>query len=89
MADQFGGAFGGYSNITQVISAAAKTAIKTELHKLRDLVQDPAIQSNRTTTPYPNPGPSPDFDKVHPQLARQLRVEHAALDAAIDAAPTS
>lgn len=78
--------FGGYTNVTNVISAAAQTEVLGEVDKLIALIKDPAVEQSAT---YPTPSASPDFDRVHPAFARQLHKELAALKAAIDAAPTA
>lgn len=74
-----GGTFGGYTNVTQVVSAAAQTQILAECDKLLALVKDPELATSSA---------HPDFDLIHPNTARLLRAEIAALKAAIDAAPT-
>jgi len=80
MADSYGPTFGGYSNVTDIVTAAAQTKIITQVNKLKALI--PA--STDTTS-----GDHPDFDQLSPRLADQLRLEIAALVTAIDAAPTS
>lgn len=87
MSDQYGGAFGGYTNVTDVISAAGQTAVIAEVAKLQALIKDPDVDAAAGAARTPSP--SPDFDRIHPALARQLHVELEALKAAIDAAPTA
>ena len=83
--------FGGYVNGAQVVSAAAKTEITTNINRLAALIPlqqnqiaagTPGAITGTTTKP-----PSPDFDLIHPALASQLRTEFAALITAINAAP--
>lgn len=81
--------FGGYADVTEVISANGQAAVIAEIAKLSALIKDPAQEENQALVPYPTPSPSPDFDRIHPALARQLHEELAALIAAIDAAPTA
>lgn len=80
MADIYEGAFGGYSNVTQVVSAGAQTAILAQVAKLKALLPD--ITQNVVAT-------TPDFDRIPPETSVRLRAEVDALSAAIDAAPTS
>ena len=86
MSDKYGRPFGGYTNITQVISAAAKTALDTELDKLYALIPT-AVQlappGSGTKTP------SPDFERIHPDQAQAIRAELDGFKAAYQAAPTS
>lgn len=72
--------FGGYANVTEVVSAAAQTAILAELAKLKALLPDPTAPAVQV---------SPDFNIIPPAAVVQLRAEIDALNAAIDAAPTS
>lgn len=76
--------FGGYVNATEVISAAAQTQILAKIDQFIALIPDPSKKSDLQA-----PTPHSDFDLVHPQTARQYRIELAALKAAIDAAPTA
>lgn len=75
------GPFGAYSNVTEVVSAAAQTDILTEFDKLVALIPDGSAGDQ--------PATSPEFDKIDPDMAVRLHAELAALRAAIDAAPTS
>ncbi len=75
------GPFGGYSNITDVVSAAAQTAILAEIDKLAALIPDGSAGDQ--------PATSPEFDAIRPEYAVKLQTEITALKAAIDAAPTS
>lgn len=72
--------FGGYTAVTEVISAAGQTAVLAQINKLLALIPDPTSSA----TPA-----SPDFNVIDPRLATQLRLEIAALKTAIDAAPTA
>lgn len=74
--------FGGYAAVTEVVSAAAQTAILAECTKLLALIPDADGPSGYAAV-------SPDFNMIHPKLATQLRAEIAALKVAIDAAPTA
>lgn len=74
---------GGYSDVTEVVSAAAQTEILAEVDKLLALVPDVD-----TTDPAPE-GSAPLYDKWPPELASAIRAEIAALKSAIDAAPTA
>lgn len=71
---------GGYTNVTQVISAAAQTAVLAEVDKLLALIPDPTVGGG---------GVAPFYDAFRPEIAAALRLEIAALKAAIDAAPTA
>lgn len=71
--------FGGYTNVTEIVSAAAKTQILAQIDKLRDLTAD--VDNKKGGTPHT------DFDHLTPALASQFRAEIAALKAAISAAP--
>lgn len=82
MADVYDGPFGGYANVTEVITAAAQTEVLAEIDKLKALITDP----NDTTGLEP---PHPDFIDIPPHTADKLRSEIDALKTAIDAAPTS
>lgn len=75
------GTFGGYSNVTEVVSADAQTAILAEIAKFTALIPTSLEGSSPATTP--------EFDKMDPALGVRLRAELAALSAAIDAAPTA
>ena len=81
MSDNFGPTFGGYTDITEVVTAALNTELTAEIAKLTALIPD-------ITADPPVQAAHPDFDQIHPRLADQLRAEIAALQAAIDAAPT-
>ncbi len=72
---------GGYSNITQVVSAAAQTAILAEIDKFAGVLPDPEASP-------PTQGASPDYDAIRSDVIKNIRVELDALKAAIDAAPT-
>lgn len=89
MADQYGGSFGGYTDVAGVIAAGSQTEVQANIAKLKALILDPSVQSDPTQTPYPGPGPSPDFDRIAPALAQQLNKEIDDLAAAIAAAPTA
>lgn len=86
MADVYGGPFGGYADVTEVITANGQAAVIVEVNKLRALIQDPDVLAGNE---HNVSSASPDFDRIHPALARQFLVEIDALIAAIDAAPTS
>lgn len=78
--------FGAYANVTQVISAAAQTAVLAECDKMLALLPN-ANATNAKTAGVA--GVSPLFDEIPPATALQLRVELTALKTAIDAAPTA
>jgi len=69
---------GDYTDITQVISAAAQTAILVETAKFKALIE---IVNGTAQS-------SPDFGEIPPALSARLVAEFEALEAAIDAAPT-
>lgn len=71
--------FGGYVNITEVVSAAAQTEIIAEIEKLAALIPTPTDQIHA----------HPDFDAIRPEYSEKLHAEIDALQAAIDAAPTA
>lgn len=73
---------GGYSNVTQVVSAAAQTAILAEVDKFL------AVLPNPDAAP-PTQGATPDYDDIRPEILANIRAEISALKAAIDAAPTA
>lgn len=82
------GPFGGYTDVTEVISAAAQAQITANVNKLLALIPDPPPEG------LVPPGssakmPSPDFERIHPQTARQLTAEVKALQTAIGNAPAS
>jgi hypothetical protein len=81
MAGQFQ-AVGAYANVSNVVSAAAQTAILAEVEKLGALIDMNGAGSEGSMA-------SPEFDRLHPALSKQLRAEIDALKAAIDAAPTA
>lgn len=72
--------FGGYTNVTDVISGAAQTAVLARIDLFLALFPDPEAAHQPV---------HPDFDLVHPNTAAQIRAEIAALKVAIDAAPTA
>lgn len=76
------GPFGGYTNVSQVISAAAQTAVLAEIDKFLALFPNSA-------TGAAGSGAMPDAEAIRPELETKIRVEIAALKAAIDAAPTA
>lgn len=80
--DAIDGPFGGYANVSQVVSAAAQTAILAEIDKFT------ALLPNSSTGAVAS-GDLPDADAIRPELETAIRVEIAALKAAIDAAPTA
>lgn len=71
--------FGTYA-VTEVVSANAQAEILLQIDNFLALLPN---SSTRT------PGGSPDFDAIRPELETNIRVELAALKAAIDAAPVS
>ena len=75
-------AVGSYTNVTQVVSAAASTQILAQIDVLRGLI-------DIATGTAPGPQAHNGFDRIHPQLATQLMAECDALKAAISAAPTA
>jgi len=77
---------GGYSDVTEVVSAAAQTEILAEIDKLLALVPDTDHSNAQASPPQ---GTAPLYDKWSPELANAIRVEIAALKTAIDNAPTS
>ncbi len=86
MADVLGGTFGGYADVTEVVTAVAQTAILAEIDKLAALIPTAgvvAIGSSGTSEAHP------DFDQIFPHTASKIQAEIVALKAAIDAAPTS
>lgn len=78
-----GAPFGGYTNVPNVISAAAQTAVLAEIDKFLALFPDPQLESHAKNRAHP------DFDLVHPATVLKIRSEIAALKTAIDAAPTA
>ena len=82
MANTFDGPFGGYTNVADVVSAAAQTTILAECDKLKALIPAQSATSSASAS-------TPDFDQIPPHTAAKLRTEIDALKAAIDAAPTS
>ena len=74
------GPFGGYTDVTEVVSAAAQLEILAEVDKLIALLPNSASGAA---------GATPDFDAIRPEYEVILRAELAALKAAIDAAPTT
>ena len=75
------GPFGGYANVTEVVSAAAQTAILAEIDKLAALIPDGSAGDQ--------PAAHPEFDSIRPDYAVKVHAEITALKAAIDAAPTA
>lgn len=86
MADNFVGVFGDYTNVTQVVTAAAKAQIIADIEKLRALVSFPTTYSSTTGN---KAMPHTDFDLMPPHLINQLNREITALEAAINAAPVA
>lgn len=80
MADVYDGPFGAYTDLTEIVSAAAQAEIAAEIAKLTALVPDISVAASQA---------HPDFDQIPPHTASKLRTEIAALAAAIAAAPTS
>lgn len=78
MVDIYAGPFGGYTNGTQVVSAAANTEIQANITKLLALFPDPADATS---------SPSPDFDLIPPEIRTKIRTEISAMATAIAAAP--
>jgi len=74
------GPFGGYANVTEIISAAGQTAVLAEINKFIALLPNSATGAR---------GASPDFDAIRPEYEVKLRAELTALKAAIDAAPVA
>lgn len=75
-------ATGVYVAVTDIVSAAAQTEITAAFTVLNNLI---ALQ----TATANNPNAEPNFNLMHPALAKQLTAEMTALRAAITAAPTS
>ena len=75
------GPFGGYTDVTEVVSANAQTEILAEVDKLAALIPDGSAGDQ--------PATKPEFDAIRPDYAVKLHAEITALKAAIDAAPTS
>lgn len=82
MSDVYDGPFGGYTDVTNVVSAAAQTEIIAQVNKLK------ALLPNQTAATSVS-GAHPDFDQIPPHTASKFRTECDALIAAIDAAPTA
>lgn len=82
MADNYGPTFGGYAAPTGPITAPIQAEIIVEINKLKALIPD-------ITADPPVSATTPDFDRIHPRTAEQLRAEIDALIVAIDATPTS
>lgn len=78
MSDIYEGPFGGYDDVTEVVSAAADVQIQAEFAKLLALFPDPADAVS---------SPHPDFDLIPPEMREKVRTEITALAAAIGAAP--
>ena len=83
MADQYGHSFAddgtGYTDVTNVITAAGQAAVIVQINLLKDLIPDlTAVASTK-----------PDFDEIPPHTAEKLRAEIDLLIIAIDAAPVS
>lgn len=80
--------FGNYPNVTQVVSAGAKTEITTLLNNLKAMIYTDSATKGQ---PAGNPerGDAPDFDPVRREYADLLHGEIAGVQSAIDAAPTS
>lgn len=74
------GPFGGYTDVTGVINATAAAELIVEINKLLALLPNSSTNEQAAT---------PDFDAIRPELETQIRVEAAALLAAIAAAPTA
>lgn len=72
--------FGGYTNLTPKLTLVQKSQLNANIEKLKALIPDPAAGKS---------APHTDFDLVHPETARKLRAEIAALKSAIDAAPST
>lgn len=85
MANNFTGVFGGYTNVTEVVSADAKTAINANIDKFLALF--PALGSGYEGNGVPSP--HTDFDHIYAPTLEKIRNEITALKAAIAAAPTS
>lgn len=77
---------GGYTDVTEVISANGQAAVIAEVDKLLALIPDTSHPNAQNSPPS---GVAPLYDKFSPELADALRTEIAALKAAIDAAPTA
>lgn len=75
---------GGFTNLTQTVSSAAKAEIVAEFAKLTALIPN---TDHPTAQNAPPSGAPPLYDKWPPELALALRTEVAALLAAINAAP--
>ena len=72
------GPFGSYANVTNTVSAAAKSEIIANIDAFIALLPDSSTGA---------PGATPDFDVLRPELERVLRAELDAVKAAINAAP--
>lgn len=81
------GPFGGYVDVSSVISAAAQIEILEEIDKLAALI--PSFPFPTNVVSGGQPAPHPEFDRIDPSLADRLQDEIVALKAAIDAAPTA
>lgn len=69
-----------FSNVTEVVSAAAQTQILTQCALFKTLIKDPTAGTSAL---------HPDLDEISPQMATRLRAFFDQLTAAIDAAPTA
>lgn len=85
MTDTYNGTMCGLKTaLTSTISAGAQTEIMAEIAKLTtSFCPDPTTAAGNAARVHT------DLDKVSPGYIRQLRIELAALSAAVDAAPAA
>lgn len=69
-----------FTNVTEIVSAAAQTQILAQCDVMKSLIPNPAAGVSAL---------SPDFDEIGPDTAIKLRRALDQLKAAIDAAPTA
>lgn len=80
MTDTYGGPFGGYSDVTEVLTAKSVSQMDANITALLALIPDPS-----DTTP--TSAATPDFDQIPPHTAEKLRAEILALQDAYQANP--
>lgn len=76
----YGGTRGGYSAVTEVISAAGQTQVLAQVDKLRGLLSSSTRDAGQADTV---------FGRMDPSTRTFLLAEIDALKVAIDAAPTA
>lgn len=86
MVDKYGRPFGGYTDLTEVVSAAAKAQLDTQLAKLQALIPTAAQLAPPASG---TKSASPDFDQFHPNQAQAVHAELDGFKAAYQAAPTT